>query len=72
MTNKMVKDKKLGQMDHIIKVIISKGKSMEKVDFNGLIIAIMKGSLKIIIWKDMVIINGQMVDFIKENGKITS
>ena len=47
--NRMVLGKKVGQMVHRMKVIISKGKKVDMVFSNGLMEAHMKVNLKIII-----------------------
>jgi len=80
MINKKDRDKKFGRMEHNMLDNMSPEKNMVLVNFNGLMDHNTKGNFKIIICKInifiifkvmvMALIYGQMVEFIKVNGKI--
>lgn len=69
--NKMEMVQRYGQMVLDMKEIILMAKKKGKANFIGLMDQCMKENLKIIILMDLVCIDGQMVDNIKDNGKIT-
>jgi len=74
----MVKDVKNGQMEGMVKRVIvvilkgfiSMGRRRDWVNFYGLMELNMKGSLKVIILMDMENTLGQIVNIIKDIGKI--
>lgn len=70
MINKMVKEKKYGLMELVMKDYIIKEKNMEMVYLNGLMDLFMKENFIKTIFKDKVNIDGKMVENILENGKI--
>ncbi|CAK66896.1 unnamed protein product (macronuclear) [Paramecium tetraurelia] len=66
----MATDLKLGQMVLDIKENINLGKKMDKVSQHLLMVPIMKEILLIMKFQDTEFINGQMDEYIQDNGKI--
>jgi len=59
-----------GQMVHLMKGNIHKGKNMEKENSHGLIIVHTQEISLITIFMEMVFMNGQMAEFSQEHGEI--
>ena len=66
--NSMVKERRRGQMVHVMKANMQKVKNMVKANSSGQMAPHMKACSKIIIFMDMVFTFGQTIGDTKENG----
>ena len=57
-------------MECHMKENIKMDKKMEEVDIHGVMEVHMMGISKAIIYMGLAVINGQMIDFMKESGKL--
>jgi hypothetical protein len=54
-----------------MKVSLEQVRSMDSANLSGKIIVVIRGCGCRIIWKERVLLHGEMVEVTKDNGKIT-